>query len=190
MVVFRQRTLAAVLVPLLLACTGLPLSPIDPEHEAKVKKMGPEDPQVQIGPLHRPGQSCVVCHADGQEAPAFSVAGTIYRDITMSIPLPDVEVQMIDARAMTFTAVSNCVGNFYLQPSEFTPVSPLWVSLRLGQEKIDMESPIYREWSCAACHTDPTGPASAGHIFLAADDLVAARLPTRPCRPDEGNRAR
>jgi hypothetical protein len=190
MVVFRQRTLAASLLPLLLACSGLPLSPIDPTHEAKVRQMGPEDPQVPVGPLHRPGQSCVVCHSPGHEDPVFSVAGTVFRDITTKLPLPDVEVVMVDARAMTFTAQTNCVGNFYVTPSEFTPVTPLWVSLRLGNEKIEMESPIHREWSCAGCHTDPTGPTSAGHVFLAADDMVATQLPTRACRPDEGNRSR
>jgi hypothetical protein len=43
---------------------------------------------------------------------------------------------------------------------------------------LDMESPIYRDGSCAACHTDPLGPASAGHIFLLADTL-APPLPAR-----------
>ena len=190
MVVFRQRAVAASLFPLLLACSGLPLSPIDPEHEAKVKQMGPENPEVPVGPLHRPGQSCIVCHSSGHEDPVFSVAGTVCRDIMTSLPLPDVEVLLVDSQARTFTAHTNCVGNFYVSPGEFTPVSPLWVSLRIGDEKIEMESPIHREWSCAGCHTDPPAPASAGRVFMTADEVVAAQLPTRPCRPDEGNRQR
>lgn len=185
----RNSALALWALLPLLACTGLPLSPLDPENEARRRLLGPEDPGVPVGPLHRPGQSCVVCHSPGGDAEPYSVAGTIYRDIMTSLPLADVEVLLVDAGARTFTARTNCAGNFYVKPSEFTPVSPLWVSLRLGADVIDMESPIHREWSCAGCHGDPTGPTSAGHVFLAADDLAASRLPLRPCRDDEGNRA-
>jgi hypothetical protein len=174
-----------VLVALPAACDTLALSPIDPEREAARARLGPENPAVPIGPLHRPGQPCVVCHAAGGDAEAYTVAGTIYRDNLSLVALADVDVVLVDGRNQTFTAQTNCAGNFYVRPAQFTPTPPLWVSLRLGTDVVDMESPIQREWSCAGCHSDPAAPASAGPVFLVADELAAARITPRPCRAGE-----
>ena len=32
---------------------------------------------------------------------------------------------------------------------------------------IRMTSPIFRDGSCSDCHSDPLGPSSSGHIYLA-----------------------
>src|SRR5204862_7633322 len=110
-------------------------------------------------------------------ASELSVAGTVYARAAASVPLNRVTVQMVDSDGRPFDATTNCAGNFFVRPSEFSPRYPLWVTLALGTQKIDMESPVYRDGSCASCHTDPKGPASAGHAYFLLDedpDLPAA----------------
>jgi hypothetical protein len=170
---------------LALACAPAVLAPVDPEREARVAALGPEDPRVPEGPLHRPGQPCALCHDGRDEAAAFTVAGTVYRDIASSVPLVDGDVALVDSAGNRFTSRTNCVGNFYTSKYQFNPVLPFWVTVRLGANESPMESPIHREASCATCHFDPAAPTTAGHVYLTADDLVAPTIPTRACRPDE-----
>jgi hypothetical protein len=70
------------LLPTLAAAVGCgnfdPFS--DPILDADKAALGPEDPNVPEGPLHRAGQPCAVCHRDGGEDPTFVFAGTVYRD--------------------------------------------------------------------------------------------------------------
>jgi hypothetical protein len=172
---------------LTLGCAPAVLSPVDPEHQLLVAKLGPENPHVPLGPLHRPGQPCGLCHGDGGEASFFSASGTIFRDNMSAVPLVDADVMVVDATQNRYTAHTNCAGNFYVTVYEFDPVLPFWVTVRLGANESPMESPIHRERSCGTCHFDPAGPRTAGHAYLTADDLVVPTIPTRACRPDEGS---
>lgn len=160
-------------------------SPIDPVHTRQVDALGPENPSVPVGARHRAGQPCAVCHSDLGGAPTFSVAGTVYRDNMGAVALPDVAVDIVDSQKRSFTAHSNCAGNFYVTPGQFQPVAPFWVTLRFADVVAPMESPIHREASCGACHVDPAGMASAGHVYVTADDLAAGMITPRACRPDE-----
>lgn len=168
-----------------IGCQGVPIVTLDPVATAMRAKLGPENPAVPVGPLHRPGQPCSLCHTDGVESPIFTVSGTVYRDDRSAMPLADVAVLLVDSGGTKFTARTNCAGNFWVTPAELVPRWPLWVTLELGENKIDMESPIRREASCAACHLDPAGPTSAGRIFLTDDPVVIPTILPRPCRPDE-----
>jgi hypothetical protein len=154
------------LLPLLLLGSG---ACADPVREMAKAALGDETPGVPVGPLHRPGQPCLVCH-DGGEAPVFSLAGTIYARARPAVPVARVEVVLLDSDGRTFRPTTNCAGNFFVRPREFTPHYPLWVTLAVGSQKIDMESPVYREGSCAACHTDPVSPSSAGHPYFLLDE--------------------
>jgi hypothetical protein len=141
----------------------------DPVRDEVVAALGGETEGVPVGPLHRPGQPCLACH-DGGKGPVFSVAGTVYSRATDTLPLNRITVQMVDTDGRPFNATTNCAGNFFVRPSEFTPHYPLWVTLAVGTQKIDMESPVYRDGSCASCHTDPKGSASAGHVYFLLED--------------------
>lgn len=158
----------------------------DPLQRAEVEALGPEDPAVAVGPLHRPGQPCAACHRSDGPASPFVAAGTIYRDPVTTIAVADVEVLLIDSLRKSFTTKTNCVGNFYVRPGEFRAVSPFWTSVQLGEFPFEMESPIHREASCAKCHFDPAGVASAGHVFIADDETTFASIPLRPCGPGDG----
>lgn len=131
--------------------------------------LGPEDPAVLPGPLHRPGQACLLCHSSSGSAPRFTVAGTVYQDPGARRPIGGVEVRLIDAARRRFVAYTNCAGNFYVSPQEFEPVLPLWVSLSGHGLSIDMESPMNKNGDCAICHQAAKNPSSAGPVYLTDD---------------------
>jgi hypothetical protein len=141
----------------------------DPIRDQAVSALGGEERGVEPGPLHRPGQPCLVCH-DSHEASAFALAGTIYARAAGRVPLDRVKVLLTDSSGKNFEATTNCAGNFFLRRLREDPKYPVWVTLAVDDKKIDMESPIFREGSCAACHTDPIGPASAGHAYFLLDE--------------------
>ncbi len=153
----------------------------DPSRDMVVEALGSETPGVKVGPLHRPGQPCLACHRDSSSATPFSVAGTVYKEQSSLIVLPDVGVELTDVKGRTHKAVTNCAGNFFIRPSEFEPTYPLWVTLRLGTVTRKMESPIFRDGSCSSCHKEKAGPDSAGAVFLIKDNSDPVTLPTSRC---------
>ena len=161
-----------------------PLS--DPIEDAEKAALGPEAPNVPKGPLHRAGQPCAVCHHDGGENPTFVFAGTVYRDPVEKIAVADATVVLTDAAGHTFMTTTNCVGNFYVKASEFQPTPPVWTSVQKIDYPWTMESPIHREASCAKCHFDPAGSASAGHVFVTDDQTTFASIPSRACTAADG----
>jgi hypothetical protein len=141
----------------------------DPVRDAAVADLGSEAPGVPVGPLHRPGQPCLACHGAG-DASAFTVAGTVYAREKSKTPLNDVTVRLIDAAGRRFDSVTNCAGNFFVRPTEFVVQYPLWVTLAVEEHTLDMESPVFREGSCAPCHRDPKGRDSAGPVYFLLDE--------------------
>src|SRR4051794_4421968 len=84
--------------PALLASTAGPLAFVscgDPVSDARIAALGPEDPGVPPGPLHRPGQPCVVCHSRQGPASPFLVAGTVYSERGSKTPLANVAVDIV-----------------------------------------------------------------------------------------------
>jgi hypothetical protein len=150
----------------------------DPLKERAVEALGPEALDVPVGPLHRPGQPCVVCH-EGEVARAFSLGGTVYIAPDSEEPAPGASVDLVDASGARFEALTNCAGNFFVLPEDFQPVYPLWAALRLGSHEIVMESPIHEDGSCAGCHGMKAGPESAGrvYVFPIAPELIDGRCP-------------
>lgn len=144
----------------LWACT-------DPVREDRIDALGPEAPAVRAGPLHRPGQPCLACH-DGNDGDtrAFSVAGTVYAFADAETPAPNVVVELTDVAGRVFRTGTNCAGNFFVTPEDFAPRYPLWVTIASGDLRVEMDSPIQRDGSCASCHAEPVGPRGAGRVYL------------------------
>ncbi len=121
---------------------------------------------------HRPGQPCLVCHAEDYHpgGPAFALAGTIYAMATDPDDrgLEGAEVSFIDADGRAFSAVTNSAGNFMIgvepglaEPRQrgrgraeipWQPAFPVTVAVIYDGEDKSMESQIWREGSCAGCH--------------------------------------
>jgi hypothetical protein len=148
----------------------------NPVHDDVVAALGPENPNVPPGPLHRPGQPCLACH--GGEGPAslqFSVGGTVYAVRGQSRPAigPCVQIEDIEGRYWT-SAPANTVGNFFVNESDFAPNFPIrmaLVSCDTGSIFQQMQTLSARDGSCADCHSNPASPTSAGLVYLAVDAL-------------------
>jgi hypothetical protein len=153
---------------LALACS-------DPTRDAEIAALGPEDPNVQQGPEHRPGQPCLLCHDN------FSMAGTVYYE-DLTTPFPGATVALIDAVGSQFQATTNGAGNFIIRKSDWMPVFPIGTytddagNAVFGVTIIDpnnssnnaqMVTQIGRDGSCGSCHVGTSKSASSpGHIYL------------------------
>lgn len=170
----RINRLSTMLASLLSGSALAVASCGDPVPDSAVAALGPEVPYIPRGPLHRPGQPCLLCHQEGGSATPFSLGGTVYVNATSNKALANADVIVLDSANAMFTASTNCAGNFYVLPGQFVPSYPVWLTLRAGGMQRDMESASYREGSCAACHTNTVGPASAGPVYLFDDPTVQA----------------
>lgn len=152
------------------------LSCSDPVLDDAIAAQGNETAEIPKGPLHRAGQRCVVCHQEGGTAADFpyTVAGTIFAQPGRQVGVDGAEVRMTDADGTKHTAKTNCVGNFFVKPDEWSPKFPVLVEVAKGNLRRSMRSPIGREPSCAGCHVPQlpvSDPASqVGHVYLFAGD--------------------
>jgi hypothetical protein len=143
----------------------------DPVHQNEIDALGGNAPGVRNGPLHRPGQPCLVCHdGDIGDPKEFSVAGTVFQRPSDREPVDGAQVTLTGSDGTTFEAVTNAAGNFYVQPSQWTPTFPMRTSVVWQGEQVAMHTNVGRDGSCASCHVDPAGPSSPGHVYLMLDD--------------------
>lgn len=164
---------AALAVP---ACIGT-----SPEEEARAALGDDDDGDEE----HRPGQPCLTCHgadyAPGDDV--FAVAGTIYLRAGDSNGVEGARIDMVDADGNAFSATTNRVGNFMVEvdtdlsaPRQrgkgraeipWDPVFPLEVTVSRGDLEQEMESYVWRDGSCAGCHTGPAdGVDSVARVWL------------------------
>lgn len=141
----------------------------DATHDMQVGMLGGEDPSVPKGPLHRPGQPCLVCHGGlGPASAQFSVGGTVYLyQSSTQTPASGATVTIEDVNGSVGAATTNAAGNFYLTAGQWQPTYPTLPRLiALGSMQNAMTTHIGREGSCAKCHSDPASPISAGHVYI------------------------
>lgn len=157
------------------ALSCLLIQACDPVQDHAIAALGGELPGTRPGPLHRPGQPCLLCHDGALGDPqAFSLAGTVFLqpDAEAAARGAQVEVTAADGSSMMFT--TNAAGNFYVPAQRWQPVFPLQVKVHFQGESVDMLSNIGRDGSCAGCHSDPPGPDSPGHVYAEAQDAGVA----------------
>jgi cytochrome c553 len=188
-----SRTLAFAL--LLVGVGSAAACTIDPVHQSEVDALGPEAAGIPQGQYHRAGQPCVVCH--GSEGPAnqqFSIAGTVFFGPATSqapVGVGNVTVQLEDDSQSRYAVTTNCVGNFWIKPSDWTPQFPVLVTIA-GQPQstmlqVSMTSHIGRDPSCGSCHQYQTNLnyyQSPGLVHLASmDDANYTGDPSCPYSP-------
>lgn len=138
---------------------------LDVVHEDQVDALGDEAAGVPEGPRHRPGQTCTVCHGGkGPGSPEFSVGGTVYLTRGTTIPAPNIEVKLTDARnnSPVGKVITNDVGNFYVNRSDWDPTYPIKVKLigpsdDGGVDEHEMITNIGGDGGCAKCHQPGLG---------------------------------
>jgi hypothetical protein len=157
----------------LAACSSVSCS--DPVRDRRIGELGGEDPNVPTGPLHRPGQPCVLCHSAGgpaSKAP-FAVAGTIFATNRADADGAEgVQVLFIDAASSQRRYDTNAAGNFYIPESEWSDLTfPFKVGLLSKDGKqVPMNSTVNREGSCNFCHR----PVPGSKLSLPTDDPRSA----------------
>ncbi len=144
----------------------------DPVHGDAKSALGGETPGVPRGPLHRPGQPCLVCHDGASGDPhAFTMAGTVYLDAGDTTPVEGATVTLESVDGTMASVLTNAAGNFYLTSEQYTPRYPVHVnSVTLGPVSVAMHSHVGGNGSCAGCHVDPPGPDSPGHVYINVPD--------------------
>jgi hypothetical protein len=150
-----------------LAAALLATCSLDPVHDEAVSDLGGERAGVPRGPMHRPGEPCLVCHDGATASPAMSVGGTVYAVLGAGDPIAGASVTLTDARGATRTQTTNAAGNFYVEAASWQPTFPLHVAVTLGSLTATMSSIVGRDGSCATCHSDPPTRISAGRVYLA-----------------------
>lgn len=152
------------LLLLLSACSG-------PVEEALIESLGPELEGVPPSEFHRPGQPCLACHGrEVGDGPVMTVGGTVFATPTDRVPVKNVLVRITDATGDTRNATTNCVGNFFIEASDWQPVFPLSVNLACPGVPApkSMGTLIQREGSCAGCHTGQASLDSPGWVYCAS----------------------
>lgn len=152
------------LVAALAAASAFSACSTDPVHDDAVSALGPEAANIPKGQYHRAGQPCVVCH--GPEGPAntqFSIAGTVFfgpANNAAPVGVGNVTVQLEDDSQSKFSVTTNCVGNFWVKPSDWNPAFPVLASIAGNPQgtmlQQTMVSHIGRDPSCGDCHQYPT----------------------------------
>jgi hypothetical protein len=161
--VLRQGVVALTLV----ACS------LDPVQDEAASDLGPEVPGVPQGPLHRPDQPCLVCHAD-----TMSAGGTVHAALDDTAPLANVIVTLTDSTGSATTVTTNTAGNFFVERSAWQPVFPVHTKIAFETKSAAMNSEIGRDGSCATCHVAPASRISAGLVYL---------VPSASLLPDGGS---
>lgn len=148
----------------------------DPFLDGANEAQGNETEGVDQGEYHRPGSACVTCHREGGEASdsPFTIAGTVFAQPLKQVGVDSAEIRMTDADGTKYIAKTNCVGNFFVRPSEWVPKFPILVEVAKGGVRRSMRSVIGREPSCAVCHTpeipSPDPLSTVTHIYLYGGD--------------------
>jgi hypothetical protein len=169
-----SSSMTALALVAILASAG---SACDPVRNDQIAALGGEVGGVGPGPSHRPGQPCLLCHDGKLGNPLeFAVAGTVFRLASTREPVSGATVTLKGADGSTYDATTNEAGNFYVEPSQWTPLYPLHVSITAEGHTVEMKTHIGRDGSCAGCHFDPAGPGSYGHVSL-VDPYADAAAP-------------
>jgi hypothetical protein len=166
----------------------------DPVSTKKVDDLGDEKPNISPGEYHRAGQLCIACHREGGKSKTvFSIAGTIFTQPGRAVGLDSAKVQITDSAAAKYTATTNCVGNFYVKPSEFDPKFPVLVRVLKENRSRSMGSQIGRAGDCAECHKvgvnsdSPEIFSTVPQVYIYADDEAAPpKSAACPVDPDIG----
>jgi hypothetical protein len=140
---------------------------VDASHDLQVQALGSEVPGVAPGPLHRPGQPCLVCHgAEGPSSHLLVVAGTVYGTQRGSPPSLGARVIVEDVDGTSFSATTNSAGNFYISDHDWSPTFPLLVEVAHGADTRPMVTYIARDGSCSSCHGALPTPSSPGPVYV------------------------
>ena len=105
---------------------------------------------------HNVGQNCLSCHkAGGPGEPVFTVAGSVYQKLDLTLPLPNVKIQFHDDPNATGTLIHSievdAFGNFYTT-NGIVWGSGLYVSVAVPGTATSSMSFSITDGECGRCH--------------------------------------
>lgn len=123
-----------------------------------------------------PGRACIDCHTreDDDDAPGFSVAGTVYptgrepNDCNGVQGLNDVQVVITDALGRVYTLAPNRAGNFFLERESSTPFAYPYTAKVVsgGGAKVRAMNTPQQSGDCNACHTQDGKNDAPGRVVI------------------------
>jgi len=172
---------------IVVLCMGFSACLATSPESAAEEALGGEILGLHHGPLHRPGQPCLVCHGEnsswGQNT--FELAGTVFERAADRRGVGGVDVVLADVNGSEYIAKTNSTGNFFITVDSGvrTPRKgrngelvipqglsfPLHVTIRNGSNEQKMQSLVWRNSSCADCHRGPANDLSNGPIYMQAE---------------------
>jgi hypothetical protein len=115
-------------------------------------------------PLMRPGSNCMTCHGVTTGAPTFLFAGTVYTSLhepNDCTGLANAKVRVTDNDGISYDAVTNEVGNFYVYADGGVLATPYRATIFAPDGGIQgMVSP-QEDHACNGCHNAVGSPNSA-----------------------------
>lgn len=135
------------------------------------------DPEDDDGsPRMFPGRACIDCHTreDDDDAPSFSVAGTVYptgrepNDCNGVQGLNDVQVVITDALGRVYTLEPNRAGNFFLERQSSAPFAYPYTARVVsgGGAKVRAMNTPQQSGDCNACHTQDGQNDAPGRVVI------------------------
>jgi hypothetical protein len=114
-----------------------------------------------------PGRACIDCHSGSDEAPSFSVAGTVYPtahepDLCNGFGGSGAQVVIVGADGRTTTLTPNSAGNFFATGSIALPFQAKVVYQ--GRERVMVAKQTIGD--CNRCHTQSGSMSAPGRILL------------------------
>ena len=112
---------------------------LDPVHRSAVNALGEEqgDLYPEKSQYHRPGEPCALCHSkQGPADTTFVLGGTVFwGPDNYDRRVPNAYVRVLDANKTQKCFVTNCNGNFYVTPDQFSRLTfPILVSVETTKD--------------------------------------------------------
>jgi hypothetical protein len=117
--------------------------------------------------LMHPGGACLDCHAQEQEGPSLTLAGTVFPSLHEEVDcngLGGITVEIVDAVDRVYTLTTNSAGNFLLEDEDEWPITfPIRASVSQGGQTLTMQDPV-DSGDCNTCHSATGAEGAPGRI--------------------------
>lgn len=125
------------------------------------RKAGHAAFNAEMNPAGRP---CRNCHDGNGNAPEFTVAGTVYKDLAGTAPSPRVEIRVVDKNGKAVSVYSDPDGNYFLP---LNPNGALAMPVLAGARKANGARTMIStaaNGNCNSCHRN--NGAAGGRLFM------------------------
>ena len=142
--------------PKATACDTAPAAGTNPYDTPLTCTSGKNQSPFIAGSTMEPGGTCISCHT-AENVRRFNIAGTVYptaHETDRCIGTSAIQVVITDKNNRVFTATSNSVGNFSLQPSQMAGFAPPYTAKVVEGANVRAMATPQTDGDCNGCHTE------------------------------------